>query len=503
MVLEQKELYSAYIWKYNPFDEYKAVEYIQSDWNQYINTLFTPSNTSKAEWEMGGWSQSWSHQMFGTRYAWSSSWRWFAIVTDAYQFNANGSVSHWMTDWAKHTWELSQDWLYVDWTLKVTPATTTFTAPWPLYLFWLNNNWSFAESAAMKYYYFKIYDNWTLVRYFIPCYRKSDWVIWMRDTVEKKFYTNKWSWTFIKWPDTKREPWTNTLFYLPFSWNYNDYTWKTVTLTWTEMTYPTTTSWEQYSQWVSWTNLQCTTVSGFWWDCTVSCRINITSENVGRTIFTYWDGWYSWAWYWLTIKSSRRLYVYRRWGSWYPIDTGVDIPSETWTNIIVTHADRNTLIYINWVQASSNTFNYDLRWSTINIWSMVWSFDELILENRVWTADEISSYYSNTKVNYWIFDTLITSWTYSITESVNYDRYLGSQYINLPYEWIYRFVGYVTGWVEIEDYPAPRNSWGYISHDPQYWTTSFDKVIQLPSTLSLGIHLPSRSTWSINWEIYR
>lgn len=139
--------------------------------------------------------------MFGTRYAWSSSWRWFAIVTDAYQFNRNGSVSHWMTNWADHTWEFSQDWLYVDWTLKVTPSTATFTSPWPLYLFWLNNNWSFAESAIMKYYYFKIYDDWTLVRDFVPCYRKEDGEIWLRDKVNKVFYTNAGTGTFTKWAD--------------------------------------------------------------------------------------------------------------------------------------------------------------------------------------------------------------------------------------------------------------------------------------------------------------
>ena len=180
---------------------YQEVEYIQSSWTQYINTLFTPSNTTKVEWKMGGWSQSWSHQMFGSRYSWSSTWRWFAIITDAYQFNGYGWVDHWMTDWADHSWEFSQTWIYVDWVLKTTPSTTTFTSPWPLYLFWLNSNWSFTESAAMKYYYFKIYDNWTLVRDFIPCYRIADSVIWMYDVVNGVFYTNQWSWTFTKWPD--------------------------------------------------------------------------------------------------------------------------------------------------------------------------------------------------------------------------------------------------------------------------------------------------------------
>lgn len=194
---------------------YQEVEYIQSSGTQYINTQFTPSNTTKVEWRMWWWWESWSHQMFGSRYAWNSSWRWFAIVSDAYQFNGNASVNHGMTNWADHIGEFSQSWLVVDWTTKVTPSTTTFTSPWPLYLFWLNNNWSFSEWATMKYYYFKIYDNWTLVRNFMPCYRKSDSVIWLYDLVNNQFYTNSWSWTFTKWADVSTNKavylWTNRI----------------------------------------------------------------------------------------------------------------------------------------------------------------------------------------------------------------------------------------------------------------------------------------------------
>ena len=196
----ETELKSAYIGDKSPLG-YKEVSYIQSSWTQYIDTWFTPSNTTKVEWKMWGWSESWSHQMFGSRYAWGSSGRWFAIVTEAYQFNRNASVNHWMTNWADHTWEFSQTWLYVDWTKKATPSTATFTSPWPLYLFWLNSNWSFAESASMKYYYFKIYDNWTLVRDFVPCYRKSDEEIWMYDMVNDVFYTNAGTGTFTKGSD--------------------------------------------------------------------------------------------------------------------------------------------------------------------------------------------------------------------------------------------------------------------------------------------------------------
>ena len=52
--------------------------------------------------------------------------------------------------------------------------------------------------------YCKIYENWTLIRDFVPCYRKSDNVIWLYDLVNNQFYTNSWSWTFTKWPDVNQ-----------------------------------------------------------------------------------------------------------------------------------------------------------------------------------------------------------------------------------------------------------------------------------------------------------
>jgi hypothetical protein len=54
-----------------------------------------------------------------------------------------------------------------------------------------------------NYYYFNIYNRNTSTyeRQMIPCYRKSDNVIWMYDIVNWVFYTNNGSWTFTKWND--------------------------------------------------------------------------------------------------------------------------------------------------------------------------------------------------------------------------------------------------------------------------------------------------------------
>ena len=50
-----------------------------------------------------------------------------------------------------------------------------------------------------RWYYVKIWNNGTQVREMIPCYRKSDTVIWMYDLINNTFYTNAWSGSFLKW----------------------------------------------------------------------------------------------------------------------------------------------------------------------------------------------------------------------------------------------------------------------------------------------------------------
>lgn len=52
--------------------------------------------------------------------------------------------------------------------------------------------------SSMKLYYFRIYDEGVLLRYFIPCYRKTDGVVGLFDIVTNKFYTNKGTGTFKK-----------------------------------------------------------------------------------------------------------------------------------------------------------------------------------------------------------------------------------------------------------------------------------------------------------------
>ena len=188
---------------------YQEVEWIQWTWTQYINTGFVPNQNSKAEFMVSNLiADSSNHNIFWADKWWQNSWfsiyywqywstNWFYSFWSA----GEGIVSWNIADWNEHTWEFSKDGLYIDWIRVKWPRTYTFTSV-NLYLFAVNRNWSASEySNTGRIHYIKLYDNWTLVRNFVPCYRKSDSVIWLYDLVNSAFYNNAWSWTFTKWPD--------------------------------------------------------------------------------------------------------------------------------------------------------------------------------------------------------------------------------------------------------------------------------------------------------------
>jgi hypothetical protein len=190
--------------------EYQEVVWIWSSWTQYIDAWFIPDNNTKVSLQLSNWDRSVNQYpcIFWARLRWSGSWRWFMLWLDnnGWWWNAmfgwtyNG-LSVWFWDGSSHTIEMSQSWIYVDSTLKSSLSSATFTSPSNLVIFALNQNWTVQDNCWCYLYYFKVYDGADLIRDFVPCYRKSDSVIWMYDLVNDIFYTNNWSWTFIKWAD--------------------------------------------------------------------------------------------------------------------------------------------------------------------------------------------------------------------------------------------------------------------------------------------------------------
>ena len=87
--------------------------------------------------------------------------------------------------------QYSQDWRYLlEW------ETLMNEVDWDVSLLWSNTS----SSANLRLYGCNVSQWDDPYLELVPCYRKSDWVVWMYDLVNDVFYTNQWDWAFTKWP---------------------------------------------------------------------------------------------------------------------------------------------------------------------------------------------------------------------------------------------------------------------------------------------------------------
>lgn len=195
---------------------YTEVEYLESPKKAeypYIDTGFKPNQNTRviADYQ---YTQTNTHPRCfgcgpynGTAYILnaengitsSGEWRW--------KF---GNSSGWITtgvhtDFNRHTAEINNGKLYLDNTQIGSTAVTTFQVNDNIGLFGFIENGtlggtSSGEYMTGKFYSFKIYDNGTLVRDFVPCTRDSDSKAGMYDIVGDSFYTSPNSYNFAAGP---------------------------------------------------------------------------------------------------------------------------------------------------------------------------------------------------------------------------------------------------------------------------------------------------------------
>jgi hypothetical protein len=183
--------------------EYQEVEYIQSSGSQYIDTGFAPNWNTELEFDFAPTSTSGYQGYFWSDYDWNNT---------TFQSYNDRLFSYWNQYWASWTYFVANTRYLLEfksWTVRLnwntirTVSITTFTVPHSALICAVYRkayNW-ISNYGSEKVYWLKLWDSWTLVRDFVPCYRKLDSVIWMYDLVNNVFYTNSWSWVFTKWPD--------------------------------------------------------------------------------------------------------------------------------------------------------------------------------------------------------------------------------------------------------------------------------------------------------------
>ena len=190
-----------------PIDEkYTPVEYLESTGTQYIDTGIKLSNNSNVEInaKLTATSKRKSYYLFGSSLDQKRYMIAVGSTTDKYladfknsSYRINSSVSAF--DSAFHIHKINNLNYYIDNILQGSQTSLNFSDTENAYLFDVRGRSTDGSVGvqAWQIKYCKIYDNDTLVRNFIPCYRKSDNKPGLYDTVTKEFYTNQGTGEFL------------------------------------------------------------------------------------------------------------------------------------------------------------------------------------------------------------------------------------------------------------------------------------------------------------------
>lgn len=183
-------------------NEYQYVEYIESDGNQYIDTgisgsdlgeyeiKMNPLSTTARQWEQYFGGQLYTETTVGKLY--ENSGR---LVYQGYPLARNQYVGISSLMDAPFEIQVIDGGVYSNGT-KLSNYTPVAWGTPSFYIF--DSHSEPTLGASMKLYYLKMYSNGTLVRDYIPCYRKADNVIGLYDLVSKTFFTNEGTGTFSK-----------------------------------------------------------------------------------------------------------------------------------------------------------------------------------------------------------------------------------------------------------------------------------------------------------------
>lgn len=194
---------------------YKRLEYIQSSGTQYIDTGFKPKGTTKIICDFQMVNQGTEQQgVFGSRPGASGRFTVFtgdstgALQVDYDTYGALAEETSTISGLNlnnRNTIEVNNSLIINENTVK-TVSAVSFTSTYNLFLFANNNVGTAQLPGSMKLYSFKIYDNETLVRDFVPCIVDSTGEVGLYDLVGKQFYGNAGTGIFTAGPEVLEVP---------------------------------------------------------------------------------------------------------------------------------------------------------------------------------------------------------------------------------------------------------------------------------------------------------
>lgn len=554
---------------------YQEVEYIESSGTQYIDTwyIITPNTEVSADFQFTSTSSQamvfWIWQDSNT-----SSWINFNV------YIAGASVwSAWLSDWTtSSSWNntsvsantnrnkfVLNNWTFKiydsGWTLINTTNTNTTISRNATHSFWIfarreTYYSAFRNFSSWKLYWLQIKENWTLTKDLVPCYRKSDDVIWLYDLVNDTFYTNSWTWIFTKWPDVIAEWYviSRILWWWPGEF-YNQWPcpdWYHVPTS-TELSYiwsmlqtytgsssysnllsiykmPLAWMWEDwwwtYWMWSAANYYTCSTnwanaIRFFYNSSGVSPTATINREYAFPirafknepvepnwswwTRLAVWDVTTHWEWIW--------------WNSDLWLITIVEYSS--WTHYYTTIADKNvwaTTVYSSWATLSQdNCWNYFQWWN--NYWfpfsGSITTSSTKIDASDYWPTNP---YESSTFITWWWDWSTVQNdnlwWKDNAGTAISKQRLIwGTEppppftpvTVEYLFPWKNLQTDFVDKWCVVQDYIAIDSNWltDWTSTNDRYWRLWIPMEWDLSKASSLSITANLYWTsWSWSWPYY-
>lgn len=185
---------------------YQQVEYIENTGTQYIDTRFIPSNNTSIEMKVSNRTASNAclYCARGISGFTDNTYTAFLISRVLRVDYYNKQYENIITTTADTTYVYKQqkNLVYLNGELKKTLEESEFSSEYNMFLMASHQGGTnISNIPTMKLYYCKIWDDETLVRDMVPCYRISDNVVGMYDKVNDVFYTNAGTGTFEKGPN--------------------------------------------------------------------------------------------------------------------------------------------------------------------------------------------------------------------------------------------------------------------------------------------------------------
>lgn len=224
---------------------------------------------------------------------------------------------------------------------------------------------------------------------------------WTENEVQKIYLWDPW-WI----------PWENTVAYYPLETDGNDYTWN-YNLTNSSTTF-TTISWVKCADFTSNVYLYSTNIPLPSWSSARTFSYWFYNSSVVND--TYFLAYWSHAnWCFFAPRTSWTVYSFMGYNR--DFNTSTTVQTWKWQLQTITYDGTTVKYYLDWnlIWNSNQSLSTTAIWSTwkftvwcrlnssTNPWNYInWYMSNLIVEDKVWTATEITDYYNLTKSDYGI-----------------------------------------------------------------------------------------------------